>query len=202
MKTSREHLPSTHSCLSCFLPPSRLCLPFLFLHLLLLLPFPSLAQTAVPYPAATCIDPSLLVASGLTLPPSNRPPVILERDGWAGHYLTTALAGHLLRDALGYPVEVVDVGSTAGNLTSVFSRLGTATTQMNFEVWPNSQLESDYAQFVLGGGAVNAGPLGLLQQSGWYVPSTAVSNDWYAYLDFWKVPPHSHTLLTPSCWHR
>ena len=76
--------------------------------------------------------------------------------------------------------------STLGTLTSVFSRLGSASVDMNLEVWPNSQTESDYAQYVEGGLAVDSGPLGLVQQSGWYVPTQTVNDNWEAYFDFWK----------------
>ena len=169
--------------------PATLHLPLLplpFHLLLLLLTLPLLILSAPAYNSPTCTDSSFLLANNLPLPPTNRPPLILERDGWAGHFLTTALAAHILRDALGYPIQVVDVSLPQGNLTSVFSRLGTAVTQMNFEVWPNSQAQADYTDFVLTGAAVSEGPVGLVQQSGWYTPTSIIQQNWDAYFDFWK----------------
>ena len=185
--------PLSSSCTSLsYLPPSPFLipchlLPLLSLLLLLLLLPPSLhAQAPTLYDFPACVNSTFLLSHNLPLPPTNRPPLILERDGWAGHYLTTALGAQILRDALGYPVYVMDTQSTLGTLTSVFSRLGTAQVHMNLEVWPNSQSEDDYADYVLGGSAVNSGPLGLVEQSGWYVPTNAVNRNWEAYFDFWK----------------
>ena len=130
---------------------------------------------------------------------AGRPTVTLERDGWPGHWLTTSLAAQLLRDALGYTVSIVDVNSTQGDITSIFARLAgvdhATPVHMNFEVWPNQQLTADYQQYVLGEGAViNAGPAGLVQQSGWYVPTLLVNQDYADFYDFWKG--YKYTNLT------
>ena len=172
-----------------------------FLCLLLVLSFlahsTADSYTTVPYESHfICLNSSFLIANKM-VPPSigagsiARPTVILERDGWAGHYLTTSLAAQLLRDALGYSVAIVDVNSTHGDISNIFARLAAADTntpvQMNFEVWPNSLLEDDYEQYVtIDETAVSAGPLGLVQQSGWYVPTQLVQMDWIEFYDFWK----------------
>ena len=178
----------------------------LLVRLLLLvcvLPCLTAAQyTSQPYVSPVCLDASFLVANKLSVPPSGptvRPTVTLERDGWAGHYLTTSLAAQLLRDALGYTVAIVDVNSTQGDLSGVFARLagadGATPVDMNFEVWPNQQLTADYNLTVLtDGAAINAGPSGLVQQSGWYVPTTLVNQDWIDFYDFWKG--YKYTNLT------
>ena len=181
---TRHRLPPS----SFLLPPSLSYLLFSSLSLLLLLPLSLVSSQTAPtlYDSPVCLDADFLKAEGLPVPPTNRPPLILERDGWAGHWLTTALAAHILRDALGYPIQVVDVSSSVGQLSSVYSRLGTGVVQMNWEVWPNSQQQADYTDYVLSGQSINAGPLGLLQQSGWYTPTRLVNANWTAYFDFWK----------------
>ena len=195
--SSTSSLPPAPSLLSSFHPFTRshLCLPLLCLLFLLVVPCLTGAQyTSKPYVSPNCLNSSFLLANKLSVPPSGsrfRPTITLERDGWAGHWLTTSLAAQLLRDALGYSVAIVDVDSTQGELTNIYSRLagadGNTSVMMNFEVWPSSQQSADYNEFVtVEGTVVSAGPLGLVQQSGWYVPTALVNQDWNDFYDFWK----------------
>ena len=190
------HLPAPSLLPSTSLFTRRLLLPLALL--LSILPILSTAQfTSKPYQSAQCLSSSFLLANKLSLPPasSTRPTVTLERDGWAGHWLTTSLAAQLLRDALGYSVAIVDVNSTQGDVSGIFERLAAKQVDMNFEVWPSQQLTAEYAQLVLGdGAAINAGPLGLVQQSGWYVPTALVNLDFYDFFDFWKGYKYDQNL--------
>lgn len=73
--------------------------------------------------------------------------VLLERDGWEGHQLTSAVAGILLHDAMGYQVTFEDVAGGYGG----YERCSQISNYFNFEVWPNrsvSELPSS-SSFVL-----------------------------------------------------
>jgi hypothetical protein len=70
---------------------------------------------------AACFTSEELSNFGFT-PYARNLQVRIARQGWAGHYLTTAIARILMEEVLGYTVIV---NSTSGGGTKTFSNIGT-----------------------------------------------------------------------------
>jgi hypothetical protein len=111
---------------------------FLVLVSLLVLSTPHSCLLALGHPCPRCFSSSELSALGLT--PTDRfasgvdGPVTLERNGWAGHFVTSATAAILLEETMGYEVVFDDqIGAT------VYEGCGRPRSdRLNFEVWPLS----------------------------------------------------------------
>ncbi len=56
----------------------------------------------------------------------------MERNPWAGHFLSSALAAILLEETLNLPVQTDDQSSVDA---SVYQRLADGTTDVNMEIW-------------------------------------------------------------------
>ncbi len=56
----------------------------------------------------------------------------MERNPWAGHFLSSALAAILLEETLNLPVQIDDQSRVDA---SVYQRLAEGTTDVNMEIW-------------------------------------------------------------------
>jgi hypothetical protein len=60
--------------------------------------------------------------------------VVMERNPWASHYLSSALAAILLEETLNLPVQPL-VPNSADTDYSVFERLADGSVDVNMEIW-------------------------------------------------------------------
>lgn len=85
-----------------------------------------------------CFTPAELLRHGVqALPDGARAPfgvekVVLERNPWPTHYVSSALAAILLEEALNIPVEPNDQNDVD---TSVWQRLADGRSHINMEIW-------------------------------------------------------------------
>jgi glycine betaine/proline transport system substrate-binding protein len=96
--------------------------------------------------------------------PESDDPIVLALNDWTGQFLTTYIAGELLKK-MGYNVEYVTVGATAQ-----FEAIKDGELDAQLEVWTSSASEA-YDEAVASGKAVSLGSLGLVPREAWYYPS-------------------------------
>lgn len=128
--------------------------------------------------SGACLSAQELADLGIT--PLQRHPIhdriVIERDWWNGHYITTEIGRILLEDAMGFPVEISDYsGSTS------FDEMTAEKTDINLEVWVSSQVGSIFQENI-----INAGPTGIIGRVGLYFPSYMMENHSSSYLELWR----------------
>jgi glycine betaine/proline transport system substrate-binding protein len=98
-----------------------------------------------------------------------RPLVKLVTNPWSASELNVAVAGILLEEELGYPVEVVSLDENAQ-----WTALASGDVHASLEVWPSGHV-ANVEQYIDDLGVVeHGGPLGPIGKIGWYVPSYVV----------------------------
>lgn len=102
---------------------------------------------------------------------SGKPVVRLAQNPWSGSRVDTAVAAILLRDELGYPVEIASVDEYAQ-----WESLASGELHACLEVWPSGHAD-DIARYIETDRSVaNAGPLGVVGKIGWYLPAYVVAD--------------------------
>lgn len=102
--------------------------------------------------------------------------IVLERDWWNGHYITTEIGRILLEEAMGFPIDIADyMGSTS------FDEMSAGRTDINLEIWTRSQVGS-----ITSPGIVNVGPTGIIGRVGLYYPQYMMENYSSWYLELWR----------------
>lgn len=103
--------------------------------------------------------------------------LVLERDWWNGHYLTTEIGRILLSEAMGFPVVIKDfMGSSS------FLEMQAQITDINFELWPFSQLRGS----IHDSNIRNAGPTGVIGRVGLYFPRYLVQENTSFFFETWR----------------
>ena len=104
-----------------------------------------------------------------TAPPAKKPTIKLAENPWTGSQVNVAVAKLLLKDKLGYPVEVVTVDENAQ-----WPAIAKGNLHASLEVWPSGHA-NDVKQYIDEQKVVeNAGALGPVGKIGWYVPKYVV----------------------------
>jgi glycine betaine/proline transport system substrate-binding protein len=105
--------------------------------------------------------------SGATQVPDNSDTTIkIAVNGWVGSAANANVAANLLRDKLGYDVQLVEIDEYGQ-----FQKLSTGALDATLEVWPSGHAQ-DYADYIdSGNGVVDAGLNGITGLIGWYVPT-------------------------------
>lgn len=106
-------------------------------------------------------------ASGGSGVPDNKGTTItLAVNGWVGAEANANLAADLLRDKLGYTVDLVKIDEF-----EQFPALSTGDIDATLEVWPSVH-PKDYTRYIeANNGVVDAGALGVTGQIGWWIPT-------------------------------
>ena len=96
----------------------------------------------------------------------------LAVNGWAGAEANANVAANLLRDQLGYTVELVKIDEF-----EQFPELQTGGLDASLEVWPSVH-PKEYKNYIASdAGVIDAGPLGVVGQIGWFLPTYMVDAD-------------------------
>ena len=96
----------------------------------------------------------------------------LAVNAWAGAEANANVAANLLRDKLGYTVELVKIDEF-----EQFPALASGDLDATLEVWPSVH-PKDYKNYIQAkAGVIDAGPLGVVGQIGWFIPTYMVQKD-------------------------
>ncbi len=88
---------------------------------------------------------------------------------WTGSAVNANIAKIVMEDQLGLSVELVEVDESAQ-----FPAMASGDLDATLEIWPSGHAE-DYATYIEGDGAVvDMGPLGVVGNIGWFVPTYMV----------------------------
>jgi hypothetical protein len=147
--------------------------------------------------AQQCLDAAFLSTHGIQ--PSPRassavpiPPIRLQRSGWLGAYITTQIGDILLREAMGYATIIRDRGDSA----DAFEALATGEADIDFEFWVGSYSPDVNAFYTEQTGMLTSGGLlGVIGQSGWYVPKWMADQLPQDEPDFWRSYAYNRQLL-------
>jgi len=108
--------------------------------------------------------------------------IILAENPWDGSALNTAVAKIILRDEMGFPVEVrsLDEGAT-------WPAIAAGDVHANLEQWPSGH-GADIETYIDSGQIEDAGPLGVEGKIGWWLPTYLVDENpalatWEGFLD-------------------
>ena len=94
----------------------------------------------------------------------------LAQNPWSGSRVDAAVAAALLRNELGYRVEIEPVDEYAQ-----WDSIASGALHACLEVWPSGHA-ADIAKYIATDHTVqNAGPLGVVGKIGWYVPAYVVA---------------------------
>ena len=112
---------------------------------------------------------------------TSSPKLKLEIAGWQSQKVVTRMAEILLREKLGYHVQVLDfeaadrliINRTRAEMR--YERFMSGDVDMNLEVWPDN-VPRAVQQAVLTS-ASDLGPVGYPGRSGWYIPLKSIEND-------------------------
>jgi glycine betaine/proline transport system substrate-binding protein len=124
--------------------------------------------------AASCSDVSSETtgASGTdggstgAVPDNSDVTIKLAVNAWVGAEANANVAANLLRDKLGYDVELVKIDEF-----EQFPALASGDLDATLEVWPSVH-PKDYKNYIQAdAGVVDEGPLGVVGQIGWFIPS-------------------------------
>jgi glycine betaine/proline transport system substrate-binding protein len=128
--------------------------------------------------AVACSDVSSTSAGspsgsgGATVPDNSDVTLNLAISPWQGSAANVAVAQVLLEDKLGYTVKTTDIDEYAQ-----FPALSTGDLDATLEVWPSGHAK-DYKKYIdAGNGVVDGGPLGVIGQIGWWVPTYLVDQN-------------------------
>jgi len=96
----------------------------------------------------------------------NKLTIKLAENPWSGSQVNVAVAKILLEEKLGHAVEVVTIDENAQ-----WPALSSGDLHASLEIWPSGHVE-DVKQYIDGQKVVeNLGPLGVVGEIGWYMPS-------------------------------
>jgi glycine betaine/proline transport system substrate-binding protein len=118
--------------------------------------------------AAACSDVSSSSSAGGSsqVPDNSGTTINFSVSPWVGSAANVAVAQKLLEDKLGYTVDTTDIDEYAQ-----FKSLASGDLDATLEVWPSGHA-ADYKKYIQSGnGVVDAGPLGITGQIGWFVPT-------------------------------
>ena len=124
--------------------------------------------------AASCSDVSSTTSSGTgssggssgAVPDNSDVTIKLAVNAWVGAEANANVAANLLRDKLGYNVELVKIDEF-----EQFPALASGDLDATLEVWPSVH-PKDYKNYIhAGAGVVDEGPLGVVGQIGWFIPN-------------------------------
>jgi glycine betaine/proline transport system substrate-binding protein len=107
------------------------------------------------------------------VPDNSGTTIKLAVNGWVGAEANANVAANLLRDQLGYAVELVKIDEF-----EQFPALQSGDLDATLEVWPSVH-PKDYKNYIqnTSGGVIDAGELGVVGQIGWFVPTYMVDAD-------------------------
>jgi glycine betaine/proline transport system substrate-binding protein len=101
-----------------------------------------------------------------TVPDNSDTTITLAVNAWVGAAANAHVAKVLLEDKLGYTVKLVDIDEF-----EQFPAIQSGDIDATLEVWPSGH-GKDYKQYIASGaGVVDAGPLGVIGQIGWWIPT-------------------------------
>jgi glycine betaine/proline transport system substrate-binding protein len=122
--------------------------------------------------AASCSDVSS-TTTGATgsgssggVPDNSGVTIKLAVNAWVGAEANANVAANLLRDKLGYNVELVKIDEF-----EQFPSLASGDLDATLEVWPSVH-PKEYKNYIQAdAGVIDAGPLGVVGQIGWFLPT-------------------------------
>jgi glycine betaine/proline transport system substrate-binding protein len=122
--------------------------------------------------AASCSDVSSTTTgatdsgSGGAVPDNSDTTIKLAVNAWVGAEANAEVAANLLRDKLGYTVELVKIDEF-----EQFPALASGDLDASLEVWPSVH-PKDYKNYIQAdAGVIDEGPLGVVGQIGWFLPT-------------------------------
>ena len=118
--------------------------------------------------ASACSDVSSSSSSAASgsVPDNSGTTINFSVSPWQGSAANVAIAQKLLEDKLGYTVETTDIDEYAQ-----FPALANGDLDATLEVWPSGHAK-DYKKYIeSGNGVVDGGPLGVIGQIGWWLPT-------------------------------
>lgn len=113
-------------------------------------------------------------ATGTTaeVPDNSDTTITLAVNAWVGAAANAHVAKVLLENELGYTVELVEIDEF-----EQFPALATGDIDATLEIWPSGHGQ-DYEDYIAnGGGVVDGGPLGVIGQIGWWIPTYLVDEN-------------------------
>jgi glycine betaine/proline transport system substrate-binding protein len=127
------------------------------------------AAFAITAVACSDVSSSTSAGSGGTVPDNSGTTIKIAVNPWTGSQANANVAANLLRDKLGYTVDLVNVDEYAQ-----FKPLSNGDLDATLEVWPSGHA-ADYAKYIKGKkGVIDAGLTGITGQIGWYIPTYMV----------------------------
>jgi glycine betaine/proline transport system substrate-binding protein len=121
--------------------------------------------------AAACSDvssdtPSDTGGTDAAVPDNSGTTIKLAVNAWVGAEANANVAANLLRDQLGYEVELVKIDEF-----EQFPALAAGDLDATLEVWPSVH-PKDYKNYIeADAGVIDAGLLGVTGQIGWFLPT-------------------------------
>jgi glycine betaine/proline transport system substrate-binding protein len=105
-------------------------------------------------------------SSEAVVPDNSDITIKLAVNGWVGAEANANVAANLLENELGYTVELVKIDEF-----EQFPALASGDLDATLEVWPSVH-PKDYKNYIqAGAGVTDAGPIGVVGQIGWFVPT-------------------------------
>jgi ABC-type proline/glycine betaine transport systems, periplasmic components len=105
-------------------------------------------------------------ATGGGVPDNSGITIKLAVNAWVGAEANANVAANLLRDKLGYTVDLVKIDEF-----EQFPALASGDLDATLEVWPSVH-PKDYRTYIKAdAGVIDAGPLGVIGQIGWFIPT-------------------------------
>lgn len=102
----------------------------------------------------------------------NKPTIKLIANTWPASELNVAVAANLIKNKLGYPVEIVGLDEQAQ-----WDALAAGNADASLEVWPSGHGER-IKQYIQDQKVVeDGGPLGVVGRINWYVPKYVVDQN-------------------------
>ena len=106
------------------------------------------------------------------VPDNSGTTIKLAVNAWVGAEANANVAANLLRDQLGYTVELVKIDEF-----EQFPALASGDLDATLEVWPSVH-PKDYKNYIQAdAGVIDAGLLGVVGQIGWFIPTYMVEQD-------------------------
>lgn len=111
-------------------------------------------------------------SSEVVVPDNSGITIKLAVNAWVGAEANANVAANLLQDQLGYTVELVKIDEF-----EQFPALASGDLDASLEVWPSVH-PKDYKNYIqAGAGVIDAGPLGVVGQIGWFLPTYLVDEN-------------------------
>jgi glycine betaine/proline transport system substrate-binding protein len=147
--------------------------------------------------AAACSDVSSTptggetTSGGATVPDNSDVTIKIAINAWVGSAANANVVANLLRDKLGYTVELVEIDEYGQ-----FQKLSTGALDATLEVWPSGHAQ-DYQDYIASNnGVVDAGLNGVTGFIGWYIPTYMLTN--YPELATWEGFKGNESLFATS----